>query len=137
MSAWRRVALKTLPAHSRIIEAAESWGMLWEDLLGVFQKAHKDPIDEKTIRAVYELAWWAVSESRSGDLASTAICAFYEELPTNKLVVNSLPLHVTRDQFLGLQNLFKYHLSPAEHRAFVDDFLKRRERVDRLVSNHS
>ena len=131
MSAWRRIAIEKLPQHRELIERSESVGMLWVDLRIIFERAHHEPKDVSTIRAIYEFARWCVADSHSADISTSAVCHFYEHLPQEPLVRHELPKHMTRPEFLGMVEAFKYHLSPEEHEAFVREFLEQRERVIR------
>ena len=36
---------------------------------------------------------------------------------------------MTREDFLGLKQVFEYHLSAAEHERFVSEFLEENERL--------
>ena len=130
MSAWRRVAIEKLPRFKQKIEHSDSIGMLWIDLLLAFERAHNDPPDEETIRRIYDFAWWALGEAGDDDIGSATVCAFFEHLPTNKCVRRLMPHYMTREQFLGIRDVFKYFLSPDEHREFVNDFLRRRRLVE-------
>jgi hypothetical protein len=129
MSAWRRIAIEKFSQHRELVERSESVGMLWVDLWVIFANAHRPPVDEMTIRKVYEFAGWCVAESRSIDIATSAVCHFYEHLPTEALLRRELPKYMSRQDFLGMSEVFKYHLSPKEHAAFVREFLEQKERL--------
>ena len=137
MSAWRRAALERLPQYRLMIEQAESVGMLWEELWDKFVAAHRDPVDEETIRQIFNFAWWAVNDSKNADTASATVVRFFEDLPKDKDVCALLPQHMTRDEFLGFVDIFKYNLSEEKHKAFVEDFLKRRALRDRMEKTPS
>lgn len=130
MSAWRRVATEKLPQFAQLIDRSESVGMLWIDVWNKFEHAHRDPVDEETIRRIYDFAWWAAA-SPDPAVSSATATEFFESLPTNNNVRAVLHRHMSREQFLGMVELFKYHLSPEDHRTFVDDFLRRRKQLDR------
>lgn len=51
-------------------------------------------------------------------------------LPTNNRVRRLMPRYMTREQFLGMKEMFKCFLSPDEHREFLGDFLRRRRLVE-------
>ncbi len=95
--------------------------MLWVDLWIVFLDAHKEPVDEETIRGVYEFARWTCAESRSDEMATSTCCHFYEHLPSEKLVRERLSLFMSRREVLGLAEVFKYHLTPEEHAKFMQE----------------
>lgn len=123
MSAWRRIAIEKLPVQRDLIARSESVGMLWVDLWCVFVQAHCDPVDEVTIRGVYEFAKWTCAESRDADIATSTCCHFYEHLPLDPKVRERLPRFMSRQEVLGLSEIFKYHLSEDEHRDFMQEFL--------------
>jgi hypothetical protein len=127
MSAWRRTALAALPGLRREIDESESVGDLWVELRMRFAAAHRNPVDEETIRGVYSFATWCLVESRNADIETSAICHFYEHLPTDPRVRARMHLHMTRQDFLGMVEVFKYHLSPEEHERFVAAFLADRK----------
>jgi hypothetical protein len=116
MSAWRRIAIEKLPKQRDLIARSESVGMLWTDLWFVFRDAHQEPLDEMTIRGVYEFAKWTCAESRDADVATATCCHFYEHLPLEPKVRARLPQFMSRQEILGLSDLFKYHLTPDQHR---------------------
>jgi hypothetical protein len=129
MSAWRRIAIEKLRQHRGLIERCESVGRLWVDLWLIFVAAHRPPADEATIKSVYEFAAWCLAESRNGGIATSTVCHFYEHLPTEPLVRWELPRYMSRQDFLGMSEVFKYHLSAEEHAAFVRDFMEGKERL--------
>ena len=97
--------------------------MLWVDLWLRFVDAHREPVDEETIRGVYEFAKWTCEDSRSDDIATSTCCHFYESLPTEPLVRAQLRRFMSREDVLGFSEIFKYHLTPDEHREFMREFL--------------
>jgi hypothetical protein len=122
MSAWRRIAIEKLPKQRQLIAKSETVGMLWVDLWFVFLNAHEEPSDEATIRGVYEFARWTLAESRDAEIATSTCCHFYEELPQEAKVRARLARYMTREEILGLSEIFKYHLTPDEHREFMQEF---------------
>ena len=129
MSTWRRIALEKLPQHRKLIAQSESVGMLWVDLWLRFVDAHRSPFDAATVKGTYEFASWCLAGADNADIATSTICHFYEHLPTEPLVRQELPRYMTREDFLGLKQVFDYHLSPAEHERFVTEFLEEDERL--------
>jgi hypothetical protein len=122
MSAWRRIAIEKIPKLRELIERCESVGMLWVDLWLRFVDAHREPVDEVTIRGVYEFTKWTCQDSRSDEIATSTCCHFYESLPTEPLVRAQLRRFMTREEILGCSEIFKYHLSQDEHREFMKEF---------------
>ena len=131
MSAWRRIAIQRLPKHRRAIQESKSVCELFVALDNHFTSAHREPIDEQTIRGFYEFAWWAVAVSGNDQIRSEAANGFFEDLPKDKRVRELLPCYMTREQFLEMVKIFGYDLTPEEHSEFVQDFLKRREALQR------
>ena len=122
MSAWRRVAIEKIPKQKALIAKSDSVGMMWVDLWLVFLDAHREPVDDETIRGVYEFAKWTCAESRDVEMATSTCCHFYESLPTERLVRKRLPRYMSRQEILGFSEIFKYHLSEDEHREFMKEF---------------
>jgi hypothetical protein len=122
MSAWRRIAIEKLPKQRDLIAKSESVGMLWVDLWCVFLNAHQEPVDEATIRGVYEFAKWTIAESRDAEMATSTCCHFYEHLPREPKVRAQLSRYMSRQDISSLTEIFKYHLTPKEHREFMQEF---------------
>jgi hypothetical protein len=134
MSNWRRIAIEKLPQHRKLIEDSESVGMLWVDLWLRFVHAHQPPIDDATITGTYEFASWCLIGSDNADITSSAICHFYEELPTEPLVRRELPKHMTAADLIGMKEVFEYHLTAEEHERFMNEVLQEKERLSRNTS---
>jgi len=128
MSAWRRVALAKMPKCRRQIEKADNIMMLWIDLWLEFERAYQGTMDEELIASVYSYASWCLAHSNNSDLQTAAIVRFYEHLPRNEAIRKDLPNRLTRADFLGLKEVFKYFLSEEEHREFVSEFLEQADR---------
>jgi hypothetical protein len=133
MSTWRRIASEKLPAHRALVGRSESVGMLWTDLWYIFVGAHSEPQDGETIRGVYEFARWCCVGSDNADVATSAVCHFYEHLPTSDPVRRDLPKHVTTQEFQEMSGAFKYHLSTDEFDSFVREFYERRQRIGQAI----
>ena len=121
MSAWRRAAIKRIPTQRALVERSESVGMLWVDLWLCFVDAHREPVDEKTIRGVYDFAKWTCEEARNDEMATSTCCHFYEHLPTEPLVRAQLRKFMTRGEVSELSAIFKYHLSEEEYLRFMGE----------------
>lgn len=96
--------------------------MLWQDLWFIFLSAHRAPVDLETIRGVYEFARWTYAESHNGELATSTCCHFYEHLPTSPQIRGHLLRFMSREEVLGLSEIFKYHLTTEGHREFMQTF---------------
>jgi len=127
VSAWRRVAIEKLPEFREIIEAAETIGMLWIDLWLKFEDTYEQPVDQDLARRVYEYAAWCLIESGDQDIQTTAALYFYEDLPTNEKTRRDMANHLTREEFFGLTEIFKYHLAEGEYEELEKEFLKQSE----------
>lgn len=108
-------------------------GMLWVDLWHIFVAAHRPPADEATIKSIYEFADWCLADSGNADISTSTICHFYEHLPTEAIVRQLLPGYMSRQDFMGMSEVFKYHLSPDEHEDFLREFMDQKERLLRAA----
>jgi hypothetical protein len=124
MSTWRQIAIEKVPRHRRLIEESESAGMLWVDLWLRFVEAHRPPADEATVKGIYEFASWCLIGSDDDEIRSSAICHFYEQLPLEPLVRRDLPKHMSRADFIGMTQIFEYHLTAEEHKFFMNEFFE-------------
>jgi hypothetical protein len=123
MSAWRRAAIEKLPRFRTLIEQSESPGALWIDLFREFERAHRDPADVTTITQIYEFAWWGAAHEDVETRAAT-ICGFFEELPSDSNIRRLMPQFISSEAFLGMTDVFKYHLESEQHDEFVRSFLE-------------
>ncbi len=115
----RRALIEELLEEDRV-------GALWFGLLMEFEAAYeKSPFDEDFIRRVYEYAWWCLDDVHGEDVVSAVVIYFFEQLPTNELVKKDLPNLITRDEFLGVKDLFRYCLTEEEYEEFVKEFLEK------------
>jgi len=105
--------------------------MLWTKLWLIFVEANSDPKDDATIRGTYNFALWCVAESHDDQIATSTVCHFYEHLPSERPVRKELPKHMTTADFLGMKEVFKYHMTPEEHEAFLNEFLEHRKLIGR------
>ncbi len=128
MSSWRRIALEKLPEYRDLIEHADNPMALWIDLHIKFKEVYRaETPDDGVIRRFYEYARWCLESPGARDYlseaGSAAACAFYEHLPQNGVIRRDLPRWLSRDEFLGLRDVFRYHLSDEEYRIFEAEFL--------------
>jgi hypothetical protein len=124
MSAWRRVALETLPGLRSIIEGAESPMALWCEVRFAFEDAFRRS-DEDLVRRVFSYAAWSIdtAQSQPTDASTAAVCAFYEHLPQIAGLADQLHRFLPRQRFLHIQDAFRYHLSESEFAHFRDTYL--------------
>jgi hypothetical protein len=65
------------------------------------------------------------------DAGTAAAYAFFEHLPDRRAVRRDLPRWLTRDEFLGLREAFRYHLSAEEFTKFEAEFLEARNGIEK------
>ena len=123
MSAWRRVAAELIPRYRELIERSDSPGTLWTDLMFHFSQSHRDPIDEDTIRGTYEFAKWTLTAAHNEEIATSTCCHFYEHLPTETNIRRLMSRFMSRIEILNLSEIFKYHLTPEDHKALMQELL--------------
>jgi hypothetical protein len=130
---WRQVAYEIIPMFRRRIDEAEDVGMLWVDLSAELENTADEPLyldrplDEETILSLFRYASWCIS---SGDekAQNAAIVEFYERLPVVPCMRRDLHKFMSAEEFLGLKELFEYHLSKEGHEEFIQEFLSRASR---------
>jgi hypothetical protein len=132
MSAWRREAIRRIPKLKGLIEEADGPMALWIDLRSACEDAMNDPVDEETIAGIYDYAAWCLLIPRRGWAMTAVVVAFYEDLPTRKLLRRSMPQWLTRMEFNGIKQVFYYHLSPQEVTDLVDEFNREKPRYPDL-----
>jgi hypothetical protein len=129
MSAWKRVALETLPEYRRIIEAATSPMSLWVELDSRFLEAFEARGSDDLIRRFYEYARWCRQSPGTGnhlsDAGTAAVCAFYEHLPRHPIVRRDLGRWLTRAEFNDLKEVFRSRLSEEDFAEFEVEFLEK------------
>jgi hypothetical protein len=129
MSAWRRVAIEKIPRYRKLIQRADTIGMLWVDLWLEFVHAHSDPIDEELVGQVYDYAWWCAN-APDPDTSTAGVLSFYEDLPLYPAVRAQMAKWLPAEVFAGMGQIFRYHLdSYEEYREFVQQFYEQRERL--------
>jgi hypothetical protein len=121
---WRQAAYDLLPMFRDRVEAAEDVGMLWIELWDCEVAGSDERITETEISSLFSYASWCL---QSGDekCQNAAIVDFYEMLPTNACMRSNLQKYLSVEDFLGLKNLFEYHLSEEEHVKFVQEFMNK------------
>ena len=127
MDEWKRVALEKFPHLRELIEEDKTTTDLWIDLLWNLEDAYKEiPVNGKFIDAVYDYASWSLVESNDDDVQSSALIHFYENLPRfNEIARNDIPNRMSRENFLGMKEIYKYSLSEEEHAAFMKEMLEK------------
>lgn len=95
---------------------------LWIELLDECKNACKKR-NEDLLRRFYEYARWC-RQSPSIDVRTAVVCAFYEHLPTTPVLRHDMPRRFGNAEFSELRDVFCYHLSTDEARAFEQEFLE-------------
>lgn len=126
MSAWRRKAITYLPMCKKCIEQAGSIHELWIELWFEFQKAHNVPKNIPLVRGVYAFAGWCLTQSGNQNIQSATIVNFFESIPTDRQVREELSAQMSVEDFYGMEQAFRYHLTQEEYQAFVAEFLSRK-----------
>ncbi|MCM3872565.1 MAG: hypothetical protein ND895_17925 [Pyrinomonadaceae bacterium] len=120
---WRQAAYEFLPMFRDRVDNAEDVGMLWNELWDCEVEGIRDePLTEEAISSLFGYASWCLL-SDDEKCQNAAIISFYEMLPTNARVRTNLHSHLSVKDFLGLKELFEYHLSKEEHVKFIEEFL--------------
>ena len=127
MSQWRRQAIAELPDLRGTIEGADNVMALWIDLHLDFEHAYDaSPPDEERIRRIYRYALWSLRDSKSDDVVTAVMVAFFEHVPTHSRVRSDMHRWIEPALFHDLQLPFKYFLTD---RQFSD--LEREYRTNR------
>ena len=124
MSAWRRVALETLPEFRDAIEQAESPMNLWCELFLRFEDAFRAD-DDDSVRRFFRYAEWCsdTAQLRPTDASTAAWCAFYEHLPRVAGLAEQLHRFLPRQRFQRVQDAFRHHTNEQEFTRFRDVYL--------------
>jgi len=124
MSAWRRIALETLPEFRGTIQKAESPMALWVELHLRFEDAFRTHNDD-LVRRFFRYADWCIdtAETQPTDASTAAWCAFYEDLPRVTGLAEQLHRFLPRQRFLRLQDAFRYHTTDPEFTHFCNTYL--------------
>jgi hypothetical protein len=125
MSAWRRKAIELLPDQKSVVEHAPSQMALWIELHLAARRAFEArPIDEETVAAIFKYARhsWA---SPDADLSTAVVVAFFENIVTSAAARADLHRWLSQAEFDGLEEPFRYHLSPEAFTEFAKEFKKR------------
>jgi hypothetical protein len=126
MSKWRRIALEKLPRFKNTIETSYSPMALWIELLQELETAYsKEVPDEEVIKEIFAYASWCLrysGQSKSYDMFTEVIVAFYEHLPTNKKIRRDLYKRMSRDDINYIGEHWLYLLDEEEAEQFKKDF---------------
>lgn len=127
MDQWRQAALDRLPTLEDLINQSDDPTDFWIQLWIEFKAAYyRDPIDEGVIQGAYAWATWCLVSSKSQRVQDSTIISFFEELPSDSRVKADIPNRMTKEDFMGMKDVFRCSLrSEAEYRAFMDEMMNR------------
>ena len=121
MESWRARALELLPEVDPRCECIDSPMMLWIEIRSPFERAYEEPRNEDFIRRVYEYAFWclehgddSVADARE-HLPTCVAVAFYEDLPTHPATRADMPRWFTRQEVLGMREIFSYMIGASDY----------------------
>ncbi|HEX3857629.1 MAG TPA: hypothetical protein VHY30_10070 [Verrucomicrobiae bacterium] len=128
MSAWRKQALETLPEYRQLIENYETPMALWIELQYRFSLDYKK-LGDDLIGRFYQYAKWCLESPGEGDYSSdagtAAHVAFYEHLTDGRAIQEDIYRWLSKEEFLKLEEAFRYHLEPKEYEEFKDSLERR------------
>jgi hypothetical protein len=133
MLPWRETAFELLPELAEKITDPEidTPYLLWFEICAAFDKAYEaSPRDESLIGRIYRYADWCVAAPR-GDTAAddlltcTCVC-FYEHIPRHPAARDDMPRWISYQDFVGSEQIFRYHLTEEEFAALKQHFYKHR-----------
>lgn len=132
MSKWRRLTLEKVPVCKHLIEEVENPMALWIELLSRLELAYKaEPREEKVIQSIFEYASWCLQsshKSKSYDMRTEVIVAFYEHLPTHETIRRDLRYRMSREDFFTVGPAWNYLLCAKESENFRQSFFAAKDR---------
>ena len=116
MSAWRRIAIETLPEYRATLQVADSPMAAWVELNPGFEEAFRAGNEDLLLR-FFAFAEWclATAPDQPTDASTAAICGFYEHLPLVPGLAEELHRFLPRKRFYQLQEAFRYHTTEAQY----------------------
>ncbi len=120
------------------VREAETPYMLWSSLCKAFDCAYGTPRDEPLIERIFRYSDWCFDQPQGktarDDLTTCVAVSFYEHIPQHPEARADMPRWFTLQDFLGMEKLFRYHLSDAEFDALRQYFVEHQEMyVDRFT----
>ena len=115
MSAWRREALRAVPALRDTVACSDSPMALWIELLLAFERAFQ-AADAPQMDRILRYAAWCSSDAAGrlpSDASTAVVCAFYEHLAAKREYWPCFRRWFEPAQFTALLPVFAYHLQPA------------------------
>ncbi len=136
MANWREKAEQMFPELAQGVREAETPYLLWSELFDAFECAYGPPRNESLIKRVYAYADWCIDlpqgETAEDDLSTCVAVSFYEHIPQHPDTRADMPRWFSLRDFLGMEKLFRYHLSDGEFEALKQHFVEHQDMyVDR------
>ena len=125
------------PEMADRVNEAETPYILWFFLCDAFESAYDQPRNESLIERIYSYSDWCMDQpegaTAADDLATCVAVSFYEHIPTHPKARADMPRWFKLTDFLGMEKLFKYHLTHEEFEALKQYFIEHRTMyVDRF-----
>ncbi len=118
MPSWREKAEQMFPELADRVRTAKTPYLLWFELRDAFESAYGSPRDESLIERIYRYADWCIDQPRGqtakDDLATCVSVSFYEHIPECPAARADMPRWFLLEDVLGMEKLFRYHLSETE-----------------------
>lgn len=132
MEEWQAKALELLPDFHDLIHESSSPMDLWTELYFQLAWAYdRQPFDDEHIGKIYEYAGWCLKQPNARnaetDISSAAAVGLVETIPLSKRISDDLYRWMSAETFDGCENLFRYHLSEEEYKAFAADFHRKQK----------
>lgn len=115
---WREFALERLPEFADLVIASRSDVDLWQNLKEFLADEGAMAANQDRARAIFEYAWWCITECDDKMVAGQAEVSFYEDLPVYSDFHILVPIYITRSQFSRLEVAFRSSLSDDEYDEF-------------------
>jgi hypothetical protein len=132
MSKWRKIALEKVPTCKTLIEEADNPMSMWTELLLRLERAYEtEPPEEKVIQQIFDYASWCLRyscKSKSYDMTTEVIVAFYEHLPTHEKIKRDLRHRMSREDFMLVGPNWNYLLAEKEGEQFKKQFFSPKRR---------
>jgi hypothetical protein len=134
MPPWRETAFELLPELEEKISSpsVESPFDLWFELRQAFESAYDASLrNEALISRICQYADWCVAaprgETAADDLLTCTCVCFYERIPQHPAARDDMPRWFAYRDFIGSEQIFRYHLSEEEFLALKEHFHRHRK----------
>jgi hypothetical protein len=105
---------------------------LWIDLDYLLHTAYEEqPVNDDLIGRIYDYASWCLeqpeTEGSETDLSGNVAFCLIDSIAFEKHASDDLYRWMSSESFDGFEELFRYHLSPEQYKAFRDDFMRKKK----------